>query len=430
MLRVITAGSNQTATSPLQVMEVDLSRPDVGTGKSADIRRSVSDSTSSKAATVVDDVMTQLPAFVTDSEGLGLLIGSSVMGEALGVPPPQMRAHLLTLAGLESRLKKNARNPKSSARGYLQFIDSTRQQFMQEGMRQSFLLNKFLPQPSTDTVKAAAMAIGMWTHYEGEIKKYWRFNSSTGWVVTSNQDGAMNSFLTSTYAIFLRDHKLGRQVLYTALHFYAYAFRMDKKQKLTPEGDGRFALDVAVFQLIVDHNKEVTSLYINAVSIRIPTTHNSKIVQLGDPSALPIIVSKFQKKRKASKETKARPHKGIDIRATEGTPLYAPIQAKVLSIKHQSGPFAYGNYLTIETPAGARYRFAHLSRISDSVKEGRPLPLDEPIAWTGKTGTLHPHLHFEYFPPNSDKQSDPEKDPLAVWKYVFSGVDDASYKLK
>ncbi|MCD8048725.1 MAG: peptidoglycan DD-metalloendopeptidase family protein [Clostridia bacterium] len=86
-----------------------------------------------------------------------------------------------------------------------------------------------------------------------------------------------------------------------------------------------------------------------------------------------------------------RNHNGIDIAASEGTPVYAPCAGTVIFAGERSG---YGNYVMIDHGNGDVTCYAHLSEIyvseSDGVSEGGL------IGAVGTTGNVTgAHLHFE-----------------------------------
>jgi len=101
-----------------------------------------------------------------------------------------------------------------------------------------------------------------------------------------------------------------------------------------------------------------------------------------------------------------RPHKGVDIAAPIGEPIYAALAGKVVFSGVQRG---YGNVIIIEHNNKIMTVYAHnetnLVRIDDKVKKGQP------IATVGKTGiTTGPHLHFEY------RKNGKAKNPLKYLK--------------
>ncbi len=85
-------------------------------------------------------------------------------------------------------------------------------------------------------------------------------------------------------------------------------------------------------------------------------------------------------------------HKGIDISASIGEPVYAVLNGTVAFAGTQRG---YGNVIILEHKGYVMTIYAHnetnLVRLGEKVKQGQP------IATIGETGTTSgPHLHFEY----------------------------------
>lgn len=84
-------------------------------------------------------------------------------------------------------------------------------------------------------------------------------------------------------------------------------------------------------------------------------------------------------------------HKGLDIAAPIGTPIYATANGRVLSAGRDG---AYGLTVTIDHGAGIVTLFAHMHRIN--VTAGQKVSRGELIGTIGKTGrTTGPHLHYE-----------------------------------
>ena len=87
-----------------------------------------------------------------------------------------------------------------------------------------------------------------------------------------------------------------------------------------------------------------------------------------------------------------KPHKGIDLGAKPGTPVYAVLDGTVVYSGVQG---AYGNVVVIEHPDFVMTVYAHneknLVSVNDVVKQGQH------IANVGSTGNAQgSHLHFEY----------------------------------
>lgn len=84
-------------------------------------------------------------------------------------------------------------------------------------------------------------------------------------------------------------------------------------------------------------------------------------------------------------------HKGIDISAPRGTPVYAPARGSV-SFTGRDG--AYGLSIRLKHNTSLTTRFAHLHRIA--VKSGKTVTRGELIGYVGNTGrSTGPHLHYE-----------------------------------
>lgn len=87
-----------------------------------------------------------------------------------------------------------------------------------------------------------------------------------------------------------------------------------------------------------------------------------------------------------------RPHKGIDLAASNGMPIYAVLDGTVVYAGLQG---SYGNVVVIEHPDYVMTVYGHneknLVAVGDVVKQGQV------IATIGSTGNATcPHVHFEY----------------------------------
>lgn len=86
-----------------------------------------------------------------------------------------------------------------------------------------------------------------------------------------------------------------------------------------------------------------------------------------------------------------RGHKGIDMAAPTGTPIYATADGMVTKSERFS---SYGNFISIEHGAELETRFAHLSRMA--VSAGQRVRKGDLIGYVGSTGrSTGPHLHYE-----------------------------------
>jgi len=84
-------------------------------------------------------------------------------------------------------------------------------------------------------------------------------------------------------------------------------------------------------------------------------------------------------------------HKGIDISAPRGTPIYAPARGTV-TFSGRDG--SYGLSIRLKHNSSLSTRFAHLHRIA--IKSGQVVTRGELIGYVGNTGrSTGPHLHYE-----------------------------------
>jgi murein DD-endopeptidase MepM/ murein hydrolase activator NlpD len=84
-------------------------------------------------------------------------------------------------------------------------------------------------------------------------------------------------------------------------------------------------------------------------------------------------------------------HKGIDLAAPTGTPIYAPADGFVAKAERFGG---YGNYIQIEHGGKIETRYGHLSAYA--VSAGQYVHKGELIGYVGATGdATGPHLHYE-----------------------------------
>ena len=94
-------------------------------------------------------------------------------------------------------------------------------------------------------------------------------------------------------------------------------------------------------------------------------------------------------------------HRGVDIRAEEGTPVRTMGAGRVRFTGWMNG---YGNVVWIDHAGGVLSVYAHLSNID--VAAGRPIGAGELVGASGSTGTVSgPHLHFEVW--KRGRQIDP-----------------------
>ncbi len=84
-------------------------------------------------------------------------------------------------------------------------------------------------------------------------------------------------------------------------------------------------------------------------------------------------------------------HKGLDISAPKGTPIYATAKGTVVKAERNHG---YGKNVVVDHGNGLVTRYAHLSKYA--VKKGERIQRGQLIAYVGNTGrSTGPHLHYE-----------------------------------
>lgn len=84
-------------------------------------------------------------------------------------------------------------------------------------------------------------------------------------------------------------------------------------------------------------------------------------------------------------------HKGIDIGAPRGTPIFASADGKVAFTGRRGG---YGRTVILDHGGGVQTLYAHNSQVE--VKEGEWVTQGQEISKVGSTGrSTGPHLHYE-----------------------------------
>ena len=129
----------------------------------------------------------------------------------------------------------------------------------------------------------------------------------------------------------------------------------------------------------------------------------SKELLVGDKVAGYTVTSDFGPRTAPLKPDGSRgstDHKGVDLDTPVGVPLYM-IGIGEGQVTCHSDPGGYGKYVKVQ-PYGLQYTFllAHLQKCREGTYEagkslGFQMGYSEPIARTGATGEVFPHLHLE-----------------------------------
>ena len=89
------------------------------------------------------------------------------------------------------------------------------------------------------------------------------------------------------------------------------------------------------------------------------------------------------------------PHRGTDIAAPMGAPVFAAGNGV---IQRAAKSLIYGNYLLVRYGPGCASRYAHLSRFAASIHKGTHVRTGELIGYVGSTGrSTASHLHYEFY---------------------------------
>lgn len=105
------------------------------------------------------------------------------------------------------------------------------------------------------------------------------------------------------------------------------------------------------------------------------------------------ITSNFSRKRKHPVLGFTRAHKGVDFRASTGTPIPAAGAGRVIARSYNRG---HGNFVKIRHNGSFETLYAHMSRFAKGVNVGTNVRQGQTIGYVGSTGySTGPHLHYE-----------------------------------
>lgn len=118
---------------------------------------------------------------------------------------------------------------------------------------------------------------------------------------------------------------------------------------------------------------------------------DGEILMIGYPiNQAPIEVSPFGMRYSESRGA-WKMHTGIDLIVTEGTPVLASADGKVILVDEVSG---YGLAVVVDHGGGWQTLYAHLFEIA--VQPGETVHRGQPLGRVGDSGrATTPHLHFE-----------------------------------
>ncbi len=105
------------------------------------------------------------------------------------------------------------------------------------------------------------------------------------------------------------------------------------------------------------------------------------------------VTSSFSNRRKHPVLGYTRAHKGVDFRASTGTPIPAAGAGRVVARGYNNG---HGNYIKLRHNSSYETLYAHMSRFAKGVVVGTTVKQGQTIGYVGSTGlSTGPHLHYE-----------------------------------
>ncbi|MEK7499931.1 MAG: LysM peptidoglycan-binding domain-containing M23 family metallopeptidase [Patescibacteria group bacterium] len=115
----------------------------------------------------------------------------------------------------------------------------------------------------------------------------------------------------------------------------------------------------------------------------------------GSSSSVKYVAGYFQNPVPSARKSRGvtSSHKGVDLAAPIGTPIYASAAGRVLTAR-MGWNGAYGNMVILQHSNGTRTIYGHMSRLGTST--GAQVSQGQVIGYVGNTGrSTGPHLHFE-----------------------------------
>ena len=166
---------------------------------------------------------------------------------------------------------------------------------------------------------------------------------------------------------------------------------------------GLLGVQQSTIQLLTHNTRRMKQLmYLGSIAAAISLLFMLTAFSQELPSLIPMegkVSSEFGKKA-------SRFHHGIDIKADEGTPVYAAADG-IVEFANERGN--YGLLVELNHSPSYTTRYAHLSKVA--VKPGTKVKQGQLIAYCGNTGkSTGPHLHFEV------RKDGKPINPREVWK--------------
>ena len=132
------------------------------------------------------------------------------------------------------------------------------------------------------------------------------------------------------------------------------------------------------------------------------------------------VTSSFSTSRKHPVLGFTRAHKGVDFRASTGTPIPAAGAGRVVARGFNRG---HGNYVKIRHNGSYETLYAHMSKFAKGVVVGTTVRQGQTIGYVGSTGlSTGPHLHYEII------KNGTHVNPLTVKLPAINNLGDADKK--
>lgn len=132
------------------------------------------------------------------------------------------------------------------------------------------------------------------------------------------------------------------------------------------------------------------------------------------------VTSSFSTRRKHPVLGFTRAHKGVDFRASTGTPIPAAGSGRVVARGYNRG---HGNYVKIRHNGSYETLYAHMSKFVKNVNVGTNVRQGQTIGYVGSTGlSTGPHLHYEII------KNGQHVNPMTVKLPAISNLDNADKK--
>lgn len=124
------------------------------------------------------------------------------------------------------------------------------------------------------------------------------------------------------------------------------------------------------------------------------------------------ISSSFSLSRMHPVLQKKRPHRGVDLAAPIGTPIYATSDGRITSIGYENG---FGNKIKIKHAGPYASVYAHMLKFKKGLSRGSEVKRGEIIGYVGQTGlATGPHCHYEFHVNNQPHNPSTVKLPQAL----------------